>query len=225
MTRNEGPGVRAMKVISLRLVLQTTVFAVVVAAADSSDGAGTAASSRRDVQGKIEYCMDCHGPSGQGYRGFLTMPRLAGQTTSYLESQLRAFLEGTRGKNLFIRMARVHGLNPVTRAALAARFRELNPPPFGGAPRQLAAAGARIYEEGIPEGNVPACSACHGPEAQGQDEIPRLAGQLFSYTAKTLSNWGKERGQNLASAVMVPIARNLTQSQIAAIAAYVSYLK
>jgi cytochrome c553 len=214
-----------MKVISLRLVLQTSVFAVVVAAADSSDGAGTAASSRRDIQGKIEYCMDCHGQSGQGYRGFLTMPRLAGQTTGYLESQLRAFLEGKRGKNLFIRMAKVHGLNPATRAALAARFRELNPPPFGGAPRHLAAAGARIYEEGVPEANVPACSACHGPEAQGQDEIPRLAGQLFSYTTKTLSNWGKERGQNPASAVMVPIARNLTQSQIAAIAAYVNYLK
>jgi cytochrome c553 len=216
-----------MKLISLRLALQTTVFAV-VASAGGAEGAGadpTLSLGRGNVEAKIEYCMDCHGPSGQGYRGFLTMPRLAGQTTEYLESQLRAFLEGRRGKNLFIRMARVHGLNPATRAALAARFRKLNPPPFGGAPRQLAAAGARIYEEGIPEGNVPACSACHGPEAQGQDEIPRLAGQLFSYTAKTLSNWGKERGQNLASAVMVPIARNLTQSQIAAIAAYVSYLK
>jgi cytochrome c553 len=215
-----------MKVMSLRLALQTTVFAVVASTAGSSDGAGaTASSGRGDVQGKIEYCMDCHGPSGQGYRGFLTMPRLAGQTTGYLESQLRAFLEGRRGKNLFLRMARVHGLNPATRVALAARFKQLNPPPFGGGPRQLAAAGARIYEEGVPEANVPACSACHGPEAQGQDEIPRLAGQLFPYTTKTLSNWGKERGQNPASAVMVPIARNLTQSQIAAIAAYVSYLK
>jgi cytochrome c553 len=169
--------------------------------------------------------MDCHGPSGQGYRGFLTMPRLAGQTPEYLESQLRAFLEGTRGRNIFIRMATVHGLNPSMRAALAARFRHLNPPPFGGAPRHLAVAGARIYEEGIPEANVPACLACHGPDAQGQDAIPRLAGQLFSYTTKTLSNWGTERGQNPAAAVMVPIAHNLSRSQIAAIAAYVNNLK
>ena len=216
-----------MKVISLRLALQTTVFAF-VASAGGAEGAGAGsivASGRGSVEAKIEYCMDCHGPSGQGYRGFLTMPRLAGQTPEYLEAQLRAFLEGRRGRNLFIRMATVHGLNPSMRAALAARFRHLNPPPFGGAPRQLAATGARIYEEGIPEANVPACLACHGPEAQGQNEIPRLAGQLFSYTTKTLSNWGKERGQNPASAIMVPIAHNLTRSQIDAIAAYVSYLK
>jgi cytochrome c553 len=216
-----------MKVISLRLALQTTVFAV-VASAGGADGAGAnpmTTSGRGGVQAKIEYCMDCHGLSGQGYRGFLTMPRLAGQTPEYLESQLRAFLDGTRGRNIFIRIATVHGLNPSMRAALAARFRQLNPPPFGGAPRQLAAAGARIYAEGIPEANIPACLACHGPEAQGQDQIPRLAGQLFSYTTKTLSNWGKERGQNPAAAIMVPIAHNLTQSQIAAIAAYVSYLK
>ena len=216
-----------MKLMSLRFALQTTVFAVVASAggAESAGADPTMSLGRGNAEAKIEYCMDCHGPSGQGYRGFLTMPRLAGQTTEYLESQLRAFLEGRRGRNLFIRMATVHGLNPSMRAALAARFKHLNPPPFGGAPRQLAATGARIYEEGIPEANVPACLACHGPEAQGQNEIPRLAGQLFSYTTRTLSNWGKERSQNPAAAIMNPIAHNLTQSQIAAIAAYVSNLK
>src|SRR6516165_10734123 len=144
-----------MKLISLRLALQTTVFAVVASA--GSDGAGAdpiMSLGRGNPEAKIEYCMDCHGPSGQGYRGFLTMPRLAGQTPEYLEAQLRAFLKGRRGRNPFIRMATVHGLNPSMWAALAAQFRHLNPPPFGGAPRQLAAAGARIYEEGIPEANV-----------------------------------------------------------------------
>jgi cytochrome c553 len=218
-----------MKLIRWRLALRTIALAVAVFAAGRSDGADTVAGSRHDVQAKVEYCMDCHGPSGRGYHGFLTMPRLAGQTAPYLENQLRAFMERRREKNIFINMARVHGLNPALRAALAARFRELNPPPFGGAPRHLVAAGARIYEEGIPEANVPACSACHGPGAIGQNEIPRLAGQLFSYTVKELTHWNKERGQGSAkddtSAVMAPIARNLTQSQIAAIAAYVSYLK
>jgi cytochrome c553 len=218
-----------MKSVSLRAALQTIAVGFVVSAAGSSHGGETAAFSGRDVQGKIEYCMDCHGRLGQGYRGFLTMPRLAGQTPTYLESQLRAFLEGRRDKGLFLNMARVHGLSPAMRAALAARFKELSPPPFGGAPKHLVTTGARIYEEGVPEANVPACSACHGPEAVGQNEIPRLAGQLYPYTVKTLTNWSRERGQGApnddTSAVMVPIARNLTQSQIAAIAAYVSYLK
>ncbi len=215
-----------MQRAAIRLLSRATAFAVAMLAAGASDGAPAV---KGDVQPKIEYCMDCHGRQGQGYRGFLTMPRLAGQTSTYLENQLRAFLEGRRDRNLFINMARVHGLNPVMRAAVAARFQQFNPPTLGGGPGNLAAVGAKIYEEGVPEANVPACSACHGPEASGQGEIPRLAGQLYSYTVRTLSTWSKDRGtasegENPA-AVMAPIARNLTPNQIAAIAAYVSNLR
>jgi cytochrome c553 len=120
-----------------------------------------------------------------------------------------------------------HSLSPSMVAALSAHFRDLNPKPLGGAPREVVATGKTIYQEGLPDSNVPACSACHGPEAKGQDEIPRLAGQLFSYTVKELTNWSKERGQGAGSdtsALMVPTAHNLSQSQIAAIAAYLSYL-
>jgi cytochrome c553 len=113
-------------------------------------------------------------------------------------------------------------------AALAMHFRDLTPKPIGGGPKNGVATGRTIYEEGLPESNVPACSACHGQEAKGQDEIPRLAGQLFPYTVKELTNWSKERGQggtkDDTSAIMAPTAHNLTQSQIAAIAAYLSYL-
>jgi cytochrome c553 len=61
----------------------------------------------------------------------------------------------------------------------------------------------------------------------GQGEIPRLAGQLFAYTVKVLTNWSKERGQGAtdSSAIMAPTAHNLSQSQVVAIAAYVSDLK
>jgi cytochrome c553 len=74
---------------------------------------------------------------------------------------------------------------------------------------------------------VPACAACHGPDAKGQAEIPRLAGQLFPYTVKVLTSWSKERGQGPtdSSAIMAPTAHNLSQPQVASIAAYVSDLK
>ena len=86
------------------------------------------------------------------------------------------------------------------------------------------AAGKTIYEDGLAESNVPACAACHGPDATGQGEVPRLAGQQFPYTVKVLTNWSKERGQGAtdSSAIMVPTAHNLSQSQVAAIAAYLS---
>ena len=65
--------------------------------------------------------------------------------------------------------------------ALAADFSELNPKPLGGAPRDLMAAGKKIFDEGIAAANVPACSSCHGPDAKGNDVFPRLAGQLYPY--------------------------------------------
>jgi cytochrome c553 len=122
-----------------------------------------------------------------------------------------------------------HSLSPSMLAALADHFHALNPPPAGSGPQRFAASGKAIYEEGIPEANVAACFACHGLEARGQDEIPRLAGQLFPYVVNALTSWDKERGRGSGksdtSAIMAPTAHNLTQSQIVAVAAYVSHLK
>ena len=118
-----------------------------------------------------------------------------------------------------------HGLNPSMVTALAAHFRALDPRPIGGAPRQSLSTGKRIFDDGIPEANVPACSACHGTDGRGQNEIPRLAGQLYQYTVGQLSGWSKERGQGSAvdtSAIMAPTAHNLTRSQVEAVAAYVA---
>jgi len=190
-------------------------------------GVLTGASRADDVQAKIGYCKDCHGPAAQGYRGFFPIPRLAGQQTEYLENQLRAFIERRRTNNVMFNVA--HTLSPEMISALAADFRALNPKPIGGAPKQLVATGKKIFEDGIPDANVAACAACHGPEATGSGQIPRLAGQLYPYVIKELVNWGKERGQNPAkpdtSAIMSPVAHSLNKPQIEAVAAFVSDLK
>jgi cytochrome c553 len=218
-----------MKLVIGLTALQAAILAIIFMAADRADGAARHGSSPGSVEAKLEYCKDCHGLSGQGYYGYLTMPRLAGQNTEYIENQLRGFIARKREKDLFINMARVHGTSPDMQAALAAHFRELTPPPLGGGPKQLVATGKQIYEDGIPEANVPACAACHGPEAKGQDIIPRLAGQLYPYLVKELTRWDKDRGQSSSAdqttAVMLPIAHNLSQSQISALAAYLGYLR
>jgi cytochrome c553 len=216
-----------MKIIGLRWGLPAAVLAIVFLAAGRSDGADTAGQSRQGVQAKLEYCETCHGLSGEGYHGYFTMPRLAGQQPRYIENQLRAFIEHRRTNQVMFNVA--HSLSPSMSTALANHFHGLHAASAGDGPRRLAASGKTIFEEGIPEANVAACFACHGLEAQGQDEIPRLAGQLFPYVVKQLTNWGKERGQGAGradtSAIMAPTAHNLTPSQIAAVAAYVSHLK
>jgi cytochrome c553 len=168
--------------------------------------------------------------SGQGLSGgYLTIPRIAGQTPKYIEKQLQAFDEAMRDKNSAVGMTTAHTLNPAMRPALAAHFSSLDPEPIEGGRRDLVATGKIIYEEGVPEDNVPACSGCHGPEAKGKNEIPRLAGQLNSYTEKELTDWSKVRDQNTltasAAAPMKQVAHSLSPSQIAAIASYLSFLK
>ena len=216
-------------IISILPALPTAILIMILSVAGRAGEAGIAAGSHADLQAKIEYCKDCHGRSGQGYVGFLPMPRLAGQTPTYLENQLRAFVERRRDPGLFLNMAKIHGVSPALRVALAAHFRDINPRPFGGAPTHLAAAGKRIFDDGVPEANIPACTACHGPEARGDGANPRLAGQLYPYLMTRLSQWRSEHGYEARdvdpSVTMARIAHNLNRSQMAAIAAYVSQLK
>ena len=213
----------------IALLLLTVAFAITASvtaqAEDKSNGKPDV--SPAELKAKTDYCKTCHGLSGQGFRGSFPMPRLAGQQPEYLKNQLQAFIDRRRTNPVMFNVA--HVLSPPMLKALAEHFQELNPKPLGGAPKEDVAEGKRIYEEGIPKAEVPPCASCHGAEAKGADAFPRLAGQLHDYIFRKLTNWDKERGQDKAnpdtSAIMGPIAHNLTEAQIRAVAAYLSYLE
>src|SRR6202162_1489594 len=204
-----------MKVFRLRSTLLAAILAIAFSGAGRAEDKAVTAFSKQDLQAKLEYCKTCHGLSGQGFHGAFPIPRLAGQQTEYLENQLRAFIERRRVNPVMFNVA--HVLSPSMVTALATHFRDLNPKPLGGAPKELLAAGKTIYEEGVPSAEVPPCATCHGPDAKGADAFPRLAGQLHDYVYRKLTNWEKERGQDKAkpdnSAIMQPIAHNLTEAQ------------
>jgi cytochrome c553 len=208
-------------------VFLTAAFLIAVSTATEAEDKAKADFSQQELQAKIAYCKTCHGVSGQGFRGSFPMPRLAGQQPEYLTNQLQAFIDRRRTNPVMFNVA--HVLSPAMLKALAEHFKDLNPKPLGGGSKELAAAGKQIYEDGVPSAEVPPCATCHGPEAKGADAFPRLAGQLNDYVAKKLLNWSKERGQDPAkpdnSAIMQPIAHGLTEDQVNAVAAYLSYLE
>jgi cytochrome c553 len=218
---------RTMTVISLQVTWPLAILTIVFLATGRATSADRAGASKGTLEAKIVYCQECHGALGQGYHGYYPIPRIAGQQTEYFENQLRAYVEHRRRNNIMFNVARV--LSPPMRAALARNFRGFNPRPLSDAPRGLVATGERIFQNGVPEANVAACAACHGPDATGSEQIPRLAGQLYPYVVKVLANWSKERGQNPAnpdtSTIMKPVAHSLTRPQIEAVAAYVNHLK
>jgi cytochrome c553 len=216
-----------MKIIGAQLALPAAILAIAFATACRAEDNNASAVSPHDVAAKLAYCEVCHGVAAQGFHGYYPIPRLAGQQTEYLENQLHAFTEHRRTNNIMFNVG--HVLSQAMVAALAANFHDLNPKPLGGAPKNMVLDGKKIFDEGIASGNIPPCASCHGAGAKGNGAFPRLAGQLYDYVTAKLTNWDKERGQDPknpdTSAIMEPIAHGLNETQIKAVAAYVSTLE
>ncbi len=213
--------------MNLRSAMRTAAIVTVASISTTAHAQDKAAHvSAQELKAKTDYCKTCHGIDGQGFRGSYPMPRLAGQQPEYIENQLKAFIEHRRNNPVMFNVA--HVLSPAMLMALTAEFKNLDPKPLGGAPKANIAEGKTIYEDGVPSANVPPCASCHGPEAKGDGQFPRLAGQLYDYVIRKLTNWDKERGQDKAnpdsSSIMQPIAHDLTEAQIRAVATYVSQL-
>lgn len=210
-----------------RSLLPAAIALALMSIAARAEEKIAAAVNPQLLKAKTDYCKTCHGLDGQGFRGSFPMPRLAGQQPEYLAAQLQAFIDRRRTNPVMFNVA--HVLDPPTLKALAAYFQNLNPKPLGGASKALMPEGKKIYQNGVESANIPPCASCHGEDARGADAFPRLAGQLHDYVFRKLSDWDKERGQKKDqpdnSAIMQPIAHNLTETQIKAVAAYVSSLE
>ena len=203
-----------MKAGGLKLAVQAAVLAIFM----------PAAAHAGDVNAKLELCQSCHNFSFQGYSGYLVMPRLAGQTPEYITNQLQAFAERRRERGIFFNMARTHRVPAGMQEALAKRFKNMPGKAIGGGPKHLVDTGKRIYLDGVAGEDVPACASCHGQEAEGKDVSARLAGQSYRYLVRELTRWKDARGQGTEQGAPKKKAHSLSQSEIEAVSAYVSYL-
>lgn len=169
----------------------------------------------------VRNCIWCHGTAAQGY---YNAPRLAGQRVDYLVNQLQAFAAHKRDEFFSVKYmwnAAAH-LDPVTLRNLAAYFSALPPEAAMDGDGGLAAEGKSIFENGVPDENIAACQACHGPEAQGVREIPRLGGLSYGYLKRRLEQW--RQGQDAWGTPMPKVGRSLSPNQIAALASYLSFV-
>src|SRR5690606_2002813 len=74
-----------------------------------------------------------------------------------------------------------------------------------------AAAGQRIFQS--------YCFSCHGADAQGVSNMPRLAGQPAQYVETALKRF-RQMAPAASTSPMVGVARGLKDEDIAAVAAY-----
>src|SRR5487761_759048 len=173
----------------------------------------------RDVA--IGVCGTCHGPDGNSINPMF--PRLAGQHAGYLVRQLKSFKEETRGDPYAIgyMWGMASGLSAETIDALGQYYSQQKTGAGGDHDAATIARGRDIFEHGIPSEGVPACAACHGPDALGNDMYPRLAGQHAEYILKQLASF-QSNMRNIA--VMHGVAQNLRTPEMQAVADYLESL-
>jgi cytochrome c553 len=176
-----------------------------------------AADKLHAQQVAVTVCGTCHGPTGNSTQP--KFPRLAGQNANYLASQLKAFRSQARGDPDAIgyMWGMAAELDDDTIVALAAYYAAQKPEASRPGDAAAIARGREIYQQGIPAEGVPACSTCHGADAHGTQDFPRLAGQRAQYVLKQLASFQSNMRK---VAVMHGVAQNLRLPEMESVAAY-----
>lgn len=166
-----------------------------------------------------QVCSACHGATGNSVSP--NFPRLAGQNADYLEAQLKNFRGHQRsdpegyeymwGISRNLTDEQIHGL--------AAYFSKQAPQPNPASVSELASAGKNIFENGIPDKQVTACQACHGPKGEGLASFPRLAGQHQDYMAKQLLVFRDTEGR--PGTPMTQVTHSLERGDVQAVTYYI----
>jgi cytochrome c553 len=175
------------------------------------------------IAASVRNCTWCHGTGAQGYT---VAPRLAGQRALYIEAQLRGYAAHIRDNPLSRQYmwGAAANLRTDTVRDLADYLASLPPKSAHDGVRALVEKGQAIYLQGIPEANIVACLACHGPAGQGVREIPRLGGMSYFYLKRRLEEWGQ--GYHSAPGSPMPLAAStLGPDEIDALASYLSFVR
>jgi cytochrome c553 len=181
------------------------------------------ACAARAESAMVRNCTWCHGGSAQGYP---PAPRLAGQRASYIYQQLASFAHHTRDAPFSKQYmwSAADNLTPATAHALSVYFSNLPARAADDGNRTLVPMGEVIYQRGVPEENIAACVACHGPNGEGVGSIPRLGGLDYSYLKRRLEQWA-EGYHGTLDHPMPHIATQLSRNEIEGLASYLSFLK
>jgi cytochrome c553 len=187
-------------------------------------------------------CVACHGDKGNSFAPIF--PKLAGQNKKYLAKQLYDFQLHKRKNPTMEGLAA--GLSEQAITDIAAYYEaqtiQATLPPeddededdddeeeMDAQPnhQELVKKGQRLYLSGNLETQVPACSACHSPDAMGNASagFPALKNQHATYLVSALKQFRDGERRNDSTGMMHMSAKRMSTDEINAVAAYLADMK
>ena len=172
----------------------------------------------------MQGCVTCHGQSGQGTQAGV-YPRIAGKPAGYLYNQLSAFRDGKRQYAPMNYL--VATLPDAYLREIAEHFAQQRPAFTAREPSsadaKTLARGEALVMTGDAAKVVPACIACHGKGLAGMEPgIPGLTGLRATYIVAQLTRWRVGDRHALEPDCMQRVAARLSESDVVAVAAWLS---
>lgn len=167
-----------------------------------------------------QVCVACHAADGNST--LPENPKLARQHPEYLVKQLQEFKSGKRENAIMVGFA--SALSDEDMRNIAYWLAEQKAPAGVATDESLVKLGERIYRGGIPDRQIAACTACHGPTGSGLPaKYPRIAGQHNQYTQAQLVAF--RAGNRKNSVEMTDVAAKMTDAEIKAVSDYIAGLR
>ena len=179
------------------------------------------------MEARVQGCVTCHGQSGQGTNnGYF--PRIAGKPARYLYNQLIAFRDKRREyppMNYLVAYLPDSYLLEIAEH-FSALMPDFVPEVIAGADPASLKRGESIAMTGDPGKQIPACVTCHGAGLTGMEPgIPGLVGLRSAYIVAQLTRWRVGDRHAAEPDCMKRIATRLTDSDVAAVAGWLSAQK
>jgi cytochrome c553 len=171
---------------------------------------------------KAEICFGCHGEDGNSADPLA--PKLAGQYGIYIIKQIRNYQGSTRAHLIMGPMAST--ISDEDLADIAAYY--AGQPMMKGDHPSSNKIGKKLFENDDLTRMMVRCNSCHGASGKGMDPgnpvYPVIGGQHKEYLAGQLLNFRKGVRNNSSGGVMNITVHRLSDTELDALADYISGL-
>ncbi len=169
---------------------------------------------------KATLCATCHNIDGNSI--IPMWPKIAGQHAPYINIQLKAFKKNERQNQIMFNI--VKDLTESDFTDLSNYFSSQKTTSGVLKNKEKFEKGKILYNNGHKENEIPACSACHGYDARGNEfaGFPKLRSQHAEYIIQQLNNYKTKQRCNDFNGIMQDITIKLNEEQITNIAEYLS---